>query len=149
MIKALLVPFAVPPCFFRHIKNKAYLVPFALPPYFFPHIKNMAHLAPFAVSIFIFCPIFLELAHHKEMTLNQSHISYDHQLIRRTIIVYQLSTDQDSLEGIQRSGYLGTGNRCLAHHNKEMNLDDMVPLYLLGKLNSCPCWVCYCAHPRY
>lgn len=57
MIKALLVPFAVPPCFFRHIKNKAYLVPFALPPYFFRHIKNMAHLAPFAVPPYFFCHI--------------------------------------------------------------------------------------------
>jgi hypothetical protein len=54
MIKALLVPFAVPPCFFRHIKNKAYLFPFAVPPCFFRHIKNMAHLAPFAVPPYFF-----------------------------------------------------------------------------------------------
>lgn len=44
MIKALLVPFAIPPCFFGHIKNKAHLAPFAVPPYFFRHIKNILDL---------------------------------------------------------------------------------------------------------
>lgn len=107
------------------------------------------------VSIqFIFSHILFELIHYKDMrnirftshwSINQAHDNI------AAADVYQLSTSQDSQEGmIQRIGwYLRTENRCLAHRNKEMNLDGMVPLFPLGKLNSRPCLGCYSVHPRH